>query len=130
MANNLPIINRAAAEYTAEELEILSFVTLKNGRIRKSRPKYDNEKNPATGDAAYVWRHLVFSVSGDSQHQCMPVMDFCYIIHEGATSQERHENSRRRMDKLDKLVDKVLATIPKTEWLGVQRWARAMGYFG
>ena len=94
---------------------IVAAITKRDGSLRASKPM------KATGDAKYVWRMVAFSISPVTKHQCIPTTaDFDIEI----------DDYRARMDRvksLDKVVDAILATVPKTEWHGVQRWARAFG---
>ncbi len=118
-------VDLTAADYTAEELEILKLVVKRDGTIRASKPKLDRNK-PLTGKAAFVWRMLVFSVSHNPQHQCMPIMCY-YDLPCRVNGKWDHKLEKSMSDELNVLVDKVLATIPKHEWAGVMRWASVLG---
>lgn len=98
---------------------VFDLVVKRNGEIKKSKPAID-ANNQDTGYAAYVWRNVVFLVSSNPKHQCMPVCANFDMI--------EHGNERRELCKrLDKLVDLIVDAVPKSEWHGVHRWARAFG---
>lgn len=128
------------ANLSEYELNIVNRFVKKNGQIRKSKPEtvkqsrikdasqsfgyrldYTNEEDARQGIAAYVWRHVVFSVSPEPQHHCMPVLDFCYLP---------HGDHREWHDKLMPIIDAVTNAVPKSEWHGVRRWGQAFGLVG
>lgn len=100
--------------------EIISIIT-KNGKgIRKSKPKVD-KKRPNTGRAAYVWRNVMFTISSVPAHQCIPVCaDF-------DLADADWENRRTVCKELDKIVDTIVHSVPKSQWHGTKRWAKAFG---
>jgi hypothetical protein len=112
---------------TPEETEIVNLFIKQDGSVRKSKPKVTKE-NPKSGIAAYVWRWVVFQISDIHAHQCMPVTcDFDLPAYD--------ENGKwscaiaREMGKQwMPLVDKLTNTVPKSQWYGINRWGRALGY--
>lgn len=143
MYATMPIIdlNALREQVTDEEFAILRRCIAtqgKNkGRLRASKPMV-NRQDPLSGKAAYVWRNIAFLVSPVGQHQCIPVTaEWDLPIHvtlppvsDPAYSDcalAKHEARRQMSKELDTLVDKVVNTIPKEEWYGVTRWARALG---
>ena len=119
-----------------EEKQIASGIIASQGknkgRLRAAKPKIDYDivlkdgrklryPTPETGRTAYVWRMVAFHVSPVSQHHCIPILaDFDLPGDYDQTQVERKT--------LDQLVDKIVNAIPKTEWRGINRWARALGY--
>jgi hypothetical protein len=112
----------------------------KTGELRASKPKvarkvivgqpdefgirhYDfaTEGDAHTGRTAYIWRMVCFFVSPISQHHCMPVT--CDFDLPGDFDQRRQEAK-----DLDAIVDKIVNSVPKEQWYGVNRWAKALGY--
>lgn len=95
-------------------------------QIRATKPKV-KEDNHDTGKAAYVWRMVAFQVSPNGQHHCMPVTaDFDLPAYN--TEGKWSASIAREMAKdLDRLVDCIVNCVPKHQWHGVTRWARAMG---
>ena len=107
---------------------------LNKGKLRASKPK--------DGEAAYVWRMVAFTVSRNPVHQCMPITadwDLRNQYFNGpkyfpgayddpeyrAASKAVSDAARARTKELDALADKLIATIPVTQWAGALRWARA-----
>jgi phenylpropionate dioxygenase-like ring-hydroxylating dioxygenase large terminal subunit len=87
----------------ASEDVILCQITSKDGRLRASRPK--------DGIAAYVWRHVAFTISPISQHHCMPVTSYFWLP-------SGHYDTK----ELDALVNKIVNEVPKGAWHGVAKW--------
>jgi len=103
------------------EFQIYKLVT-KDGFVRRSYPnkppKGVDERTWKIG--RYVWRHVVFFVSPVRQHQCMPVLDIFYL------PADISWNDKEKIAELDKIVDKIVDCIPKTQWHSVLRWARVL----
>jgi hypothetical protein len=90
-----------------------------NGEIRLTKPKH-NKLDTISGRAAYVWRHVMFCISSNPKHHCMPVMsDF-------DLSDEDWKNRNEVVKELDAFVDRIVNSVPKTEWRGIQRWHSAI----
>lgn len=104
------------------------------GRLRASKPKVQNEVDPLSGKAAYVWRMVCFMASPNPQHSCMPVTaDWDLPIYDEDESwlADASEGAKRRREmckELDALVDKVAATLPISE--GAASWMRGFGMIG
>lgn len=96
----------------------------KNGVLKASKPKATKKQSDPMliGQAAYVWRMVAFQISPNPQHQCMPVCaDFDIPV--------RNYDERREITKrLDILVDRIMNTVPVTQWHGILRWGGALGY--
>lgn len=112
---------------------------LNKGRLRASKPKvpdtikvpnperiaghdyaFSSEEDRRRGYIAYIWREVAFCVSPYSQHHCMPVCNDFNL--EGSWTEKQP-----KMDELKKIVDKVINSIPKSQWYGIARWSRAFG---
>ncbi len=133
---------------TPEEFKIaqLCFNVSKDGwmTLKASKPTIKKGASEVvvetTKKAMYVWRMVAFQISPNSQHQCMPMMAYCDLpetpLRKGKkylelTDEERLAcfEERRALEKsLDALADKIVKSVPPTEWHGVLRWARALGY--
>ena len=101
--------------------EIISILIKKNGKVRVSKPKVDESK-PNTGRCAYVWRMVMFQISTNRKHHCMPVcadFDLC---------PEDWKERKELMKELDVIVNEVVDNAPKSEWHGIHRWGKALGY--
>lgn len=86
-------------------------------RLRASKPKVQDN-----GYTEYVWRMVAFSVSPVRAHQCMPVTaDFAM---KGLSFDERRAVTKY----LDTIADEIVNSIPKSQWVGVHTWGRALGY--
>ena len=136
---------------TDTEMEIAMGVVAKRDgvyRLRASKPAKGN------GSQQYVWRMVAFVASPVYQHHCMPIgADFYlndsdyahrpeqYIPRSESESDREtvskwnqktwdmmHRGEKKRQyikQELEPIVDKILETIPKTQWRGAQRWAKA-----
>lgn len=104
-----------------DEKDILAILH-KNGKgLRLSKPKVNRDK-PATGRCAYVWRMVMFSVSRNPKHHCMPVCaDFDLCPDDWADRKEL-------LKELDVIVNAEIDKVPKHKWHGVHRWGRALGH--
>lgn len=138
----MPRINLDAIDLTTDERAIAERI-LNAGRLRASKPaiKYEVRMEPMYGKpgnpirphrypdaiggkAAYVWRMVAFTVSPKPAHHCMPcTADF--------DLPEEDCHARRAMTKeLDVLVDRIVASVPKSEWHGITRWGQVFGLCG
>lgn len=131
-----------------KEFEIAQAAFVKRGntyRLKASKPQQD-------GPYAYVWRMICYIASPKTQHHCMPVgadfyirdFDFnhrddkyiprdpdCETVKNWDTKtwNMMHKSTQRKnyiKYELDPIVDKVLDTIPKTQWHGAKRWSKAI----
>ena len=128
MKYNMPKVDLSQLDLTDAELEIASLVVKKNGAIRATKPKVEREDDPISGKAAYVWREVVFCVSQKPAHQCMPVtaeFDLPAFDENGKWSSKV---AREMGKELKVLIDKIVNSVPKNEWHGINRWGRAFGY--
>lgn len=150
---NMPIVNmdEIRSVLTDAEFEIAAKAFTKRGgadRLMASCPK-------GRGPSAYVWRMICFIASPKSQHHCMPIGADFYIqdsdfahrtdqyvprietdrdqeyinTWDQRTWNRMHKGEQRKnyiKEELDPIVDKVLDTIPKTQWKGAQRWSKAI----
>lgn len=121
---------------TAEELAIASGIVATKGKnkglLRASKPKIEyniivkegrklREPTLETGRTAYLWRMVAFHVSPIGQHHCLPILaDFDLP---GSV-----EESRQEAKRLNVIVDKIVNAMKKSEWHGIHRWSRALGY--
>lgn len=100
--------------------EILSIVT-KNGKgIRASKPKHIDAE-PNTGRAAYVWRNVMFLISKNPVHHCIPVMADFYLCKNDFADGYKELSAFKK--ELDKIVDMIVETVPVNERHGLKRWA-------
>jgi hypothetical protein len=117
-----PIIDLSKTDLTGRDLEIAKKVLGRSNRLRSSKPKDD-------GEAAYVWRMCAFLISTNRQHWSMPVtadFDLPYPYWDRDDVHGAAEKRRARCAELKKIEDAIVNTVPKEEWHGVRRWARAM----
>lgn len=132
----LPVINLDGLRSALTEYEfslvsgIVSTRGESKGRLRASRPNLRESvvvdsngvrrKRPDrdAGLTAYIWRHVAFAVSPISEHQCMPVMDMCYLP--GAYASQEYKEAEALCTRL---VDIVVKSVPVSEWAGVRRWS-------
>ena len=125
---NPEVLQSLIKDFTPEEKEIINIVVKKNGEIRATKPKID-EENPTTGKAAYVWRKVVFMVSKKPAHNCMPITaDFDLPAVDETTGKWSYKDAMEMSKKLKGLEDAIIHSIPVDKWHGVNRWGRALGY--
>lgn len=123
MATNPKLDVDRIKDLTTEErflAELLIASKGKNaGRLRASAPL-------PTGDAKYVWRMVALHLSTNPQHWCLPICAV-FDIDSPVRGVEgvRYRNERAKV--LDKLVDKVVDSVPKEQWHGIRRWSGLLG---
>jgi hypothetical protein len=102
-----------------EERKILIRITNKRtGELRATKP--DNRGDLINGRAAYVWRNVMFYVSKNPKHWCMPITAEFYL------GRDDWENRYEIIKVLDEFVDRIVNSFPKSEWYGIRRWHNAM----
>lgn len=89
-------------------------ITKANGRLYASKPA------KVSPEARYVWRMVVYMVSPRPAHQCMPVTAHFEL---GPYTQVKG-----LLERLDAIADQIVDAIPVSQWHGVKRWGRALGY--
>lgn len=108
-------------------MEIVSLITKNNGVLRSGKPKVSEDK-PRTGEAAFVWRNLVFFVSPKRIHQHMPVTSDFDLPAFDENGKWCSSIAREQATHLMKLVDVLIDCVPKYQWHGIRTWGRALGY--
>jgi len=96
-----------------EAREWASKIAHKDGTLRATRPSLSLDD----GQAAYVWRMVVFYVSPRREHQCMPVVADFWLP---------QQNRDQVREKLDRIVDQIVDAVPVSQWHGVQAWGRVL----
>ena len=121
---NPETLEELTKDFSDDWKRVVSIVVKKNGQIRATKPKVD-ENDPVTGIAAYIWRMVAFAVSPKPQHQCMPMTaDFDLPAYDGSgkwSAAIAHE----MMKELKPLEDAIVNAVPKAQWHGVHRWKQA-----
>lgn len=124
MSYSMPSIDMAVLNTVliSEELAIVNLIH-KNGVLKSSKPKPSKKNSDMmlVGQASYVWRMVAFQISPNGVHQCMPVTADWDI------PMRSYDDRRKLTKELDILVDKVVNTVPKSQWYGIIRWGRALG---
>lgn len=136
---NMPKINLDSIE-NPEILEIAKNITKKDGTLYASKPKKVN------GLEQYIWRMVAFVVSPKPQHHCMPMgaefdlynwieknVENCvpYRSYSNMSESEREGLTnifleyKRLKPFLKEAEDTISNTVPKEQWHGIHRWARA-----
>jgi hypothetical protein len=119
--------------------DFLNRISLKNGKIRASKPQND-------GEAAYVWRMVVFYCSRNPKHRCMPVCaDFDLVWprndeYEAARKEYGFSHPRtealrsesyawrtQRRKELELIVDEILKVTGIRSGSGAVAFGRALG---
>ena len=131
MRNQMPEVDleRLQAELEPEEYSIARRIVARQGKskgqLRASKPPVNNTVDPQSGKAAYVWRMVVFMSSPNPAYSCMPMTADWDLPYDENTTGDRYTQRRLLMDELDKLVDKIVATLPVSA--GALSWARGFG---
>jgi hypothetical protein len=99
----------------ASKPDVVQTIVERNGR------KY-YESDATTGKAAYLWRMVAFVVSPLPQHQCLPMMADCDLPYFSVSK----EDAKAMQKEMDALADKITNAIDKSQWHGIQRWAKAL----
>ena len=115
-------------------MDVVSKMILKNGSVRKSKPKGESTADHL---AKYVWRMVAF-VCVPGPTACMPVTaEFdLYKYIEGKHPQLKGVETvryARTKDCPEKVLaktieDAVCYAIPKSQWTNLRSWGRALGY--
>jgi hypothetical protein len=113
--------------------EVVSKMILKNGSVRKSKPKGESSADHL---AKYVWRMVAF-VCIPGPTSCMPVtaeFDLYKYIEEKNPQLKGVETIRYARIKncpekvlVKKIEDAVCYAIPKNQWVNIRSWGRALG---
>ena len=114
-----------------EYSRIVETVVKNTDEIRSSKPSFKKLTEPELTIArksAYVWRMVVFSVSKKRQHQCMPVCADFDLPARDSTGKWSSSTAREMSKELDQVVDVIVNAVPKSQWHGIARWGRALGY--
>lgn len=115
------ILNSRTGELRASKPPVPRKVLTGKDNIGIGLYDYKNEVDANSGRTAYIWRMVAFQVSPISQHQCMPVTaDF--------DLPGDFDKRREEAKALDAIVEKIVNSIPPSQWYGVARWGRALGY--
>lgn len=137
----MPRIDKATVPTQSdEERAILDIIVKSDGSLLASKPhlnkqirvkdatspygyryQHATEQDRLRAKAAYTWRMVVFAVSQNPKHQCMPVMAFCDL--------DGESDARHSLEKaLDDLAERIIRSIPFGQQHGTVRWGRALGY--
>lgn len=103
--------------------EIVKII-IKDNKIRKTKPKVND---PITGKAAYVWRMVVFYVSPNSRHHCIPVAADFDLPAFDENGKWRANIAQEMAKELDVLVDKIVDLVPSEQRYGLNAWTKAFG---
>jgi hypothetical protein len=118
-------------DLTAEERKLIEGIIatqgMNKGRLRAAAPVSPGRRPTAPqGDVKYVWRMVAFQVSTNPQHWCMPVCaDFDIDSPTRGVEGVRYRAERAKV--LNNLVDRIVNTIPKEQWHGINRWRGILG---
>lgn len=142
MASTMPVVNMEAVreKLSNEDYDVAMRIVKKDNSVRASSPLRDrNHVSEAEGVAHMAWRHVVFMVSRNPQHQCMPVCDNLYLpdipeYHGWDTPEDVKQRNwayRKELEKrAEHIADVVVNAIDPRQWAGVQRWGQAFGLLG
>ena len=130
-------INLDSTSLTGPDLKLAQATLKPNGSLRASKPQN------APGDTQYIWRMVVFMVSDNPRHQCMPVMAefdldaewfirevgrqpiFCHC--QSDKHMDTYDRRRLHLAHLNKIADAIVDVVPVLERSGVMRWAEVLG---
>lgn len=115
-----------------EYSRIVEIVVKYSDEIRASKPKLNGQLDPdwyIKSKAAYVWRMVVFMVSKQRQHQCMPVCADFDLPAQDEKGKWSCSIAREMAKELDQVVDVIVNAVPKSQWHGISRWGKALGAY-
>jgi hypothetical protein len=121
----MPKIDKTKLSLSEKDMEIVDLIVKKDGSIRSTKPKVD-ENDHRTGKAAYIWRMIVFLVSPNPRHHCMPVTANFDLPAYDEKGMWRSQIAGKMADDLKYIEDAIVNSIPKIKWHGVHRWARVL----
>jgi len=126
----MPTVNTKNIENLSdEETKIFNVVVKKNNTIRATKPKVNRSNTDIiNGKASYVWRMVAFMVSPKPAHQCMPACASFDLPAFDENGDWKSPIARIMENELQKLIDVIIDNIDKSQWHGVHRWGRALGY--
>ncbi len=144
---NMPMIdtNRVLLDVTNREQEAQIVARILNkGALRATKPTIRKDTANEYNDrcSAYTWRMVAFQISPHPAHHCMPMcaeFDLPDFGSSGLDWQAKdfgeklhtaHAQRRELSTRLDALVDRIVNTVPKSQWHGVTRWAQVFGQAG
>jgi hypothetical protein len=122
--NLLVYQNKLIPAEREEFFEIFDIVVKSNQTVRKTKPKLTGA---ISRKAAYVWRMVVFQLSSNRQHQCMPVCADFDLPANDENGKWSSRIAREQAKKLDLLVYAIVESVPTEQRHGINRWARALG---
>ena len=92
-------------------MKIKEEITKSNGEYYATKPK------KATPEALYVWRMLMFFISKNPKHQCIPYgADFELIKSYGV------KEAQAKVKELDIILAKLIKEVPETKRYGMNAW--------
>ena len=114
----MPVLPMGTIKETFDphEVALIEEIVKAGGVIRSSRPK-------ASGRAQFLWRSLVFGISPNPRHQCIPVTNEFYLFDE----LKDWDLVRAESKVLDGLAVQIERLIPVEQRHGTLRWGRALG---
>lgn len=118
-------IENAVIDFTSlsqEANNIAKQISKKDGTLYKSKPKKDG----VSGDCQYIWRHLVFYVSQNRQHQCMPVTASFDLETYDDNGKWCSRLAMKREKELEPIIREILDNIPLHKQSGTIRWLKAL----
>lgn len=120
MLREFPLIDIASIKnLSQEEQDIVSAIIVNRGKVKGRLRTNKPSEELFEGKAAYVWRMVAFNVSPSPAHWCMPMTAEFYL------KEDDHDKRRLLVKELDDLVAKVIDSVPKEQWHGIQRWSKA-----
>lgn len=114
MRYEMPRLDIDSLDLTDDERDLAQQSIRPDGHLYGSKPR------EATGEAKYLWRMLVWGLSPNPRHQCLPVMAEFDL--EGD-----YEEVRVRAGQLDALAQRIERQVPVQERHGTLAWGRAFG---
>lgn len=106
-----------------EQKDLARRIVKNDGSIRATAPKNDPF-------AKCLWRYVMFYISPNPQHHCMPVTADLGIPRDAVQEYEGRYDFMKVNDYLQKfqkpIENEIINQVPKEQWHGVKRWANAL----
>ena len=103
--------------FEPHEIALIKETVKNDGELRSSKPR------KGTGRGQFLWRQLVFGLSTNPRHHCIPTTDQFDLMNE----LKDWDKVRAESKVLSDLAVRVEALVPIEQRHGTLKWGRALG---
>lgn len=105
------------SDILAHEYMMISRIANSDWTLRRTKPYAQKPISYHCACATYIWRMTAFYLSKIETHQTQPFWAFMYLPNDLPD-----EDFKILVERLNFLVNKIIQTVPVSEWYGVNRW--------